>query len=196
MPRQSWCRIQSIASALVTGNWPCQYPKATGHLYPLGVYNHRPKDVMDAVQNSLRAKAKAAGNLKTTSQITVVQQSPSTIVIQPSNPQVIYVPEYNPTVIYGNPYVVPGYTAGEVAAANVFHLGRGLRPVKTFGHVVEHRRTGSVQHSLEQGAPVEQRWTRAPVLLELVIERAGERKTKAKDSMLSAVLACLSFFRQ
>jgi hypothetical protein len=36
---------------------------------------------MEAVQ-TLRAKTKAAGNLKTTSRITVVQQSPSTIVIQ------------------------------------------------------------------------------------------------------------------
>lgn len=52
---------------------------------------------MEAIQ-ALRAKAKAAGNLKTTSQITLVQQSPSTTVIQPSNPQVIYVPEYNSTL--------------------------------------------------------------------------------------------------
>ena len=37
------------------------------------VYNHQPKDVMEAVQ-TLRVKAKEAGNLKTTSQITVVQQ--------------------------------------------------------------------------------------------------------------------------
>ena len=67
---------------------------------------------MEAVQ-TLRVKAKEAGNLKTTSQITVVQQTPSTIVIQPANPQVIYVPEYNPAVVFGTPYVVPGYTAGE-----------------------------------------------------------------------------------
>ncbi len=89
------------------------------------VYNHQPKDVMEAVQ-TLRQKAKSAGNLKTTSQITVVQQSPSTIVIQPANPQVIYVPEYNPTVIYGTPYVVPGYTAGEIAAASVVSFGAGI----------------------------------------------------------------------
>ena len=55
---------------------------------------------MTAVQ-VLRAKAQAAGNLKSGSQITVVQQSPQTIVIQPTNPQVVYVPTYNPTVVYG-----------------------------------------------------------------------------------------------
>ena len=89
------------------------------------VYNHQPKDVMEAVQ-TLRVKAKDAGNLKTTSQVTVVQQSPSTIVIQPANPQVIYVPEYNPAVVFGTPYVVPGYTAGEVAAASAISFGAGI----------------------------------------------------------------------
>jgi Protein of unknown function (DUF3300) len=89
------------------------------------VYHFQPKDVMTAVQ-TLRAKAKAAGNLNSSSQITVVQQSPSTIVIEPANPQVVYVPQYNPTVIYGTPYVVPGYTAGEVAAASVISFGTGI----------------------------------------------------------------------
>ena len=89
------------------------------------VYNHQPSDVMQAVQ-ALRVKAKDAGNLKTTSQVTVVQQSPSTIVIQPANPQVIYVPEYNPAVVFGTPYVVPGYTAGEVAAASAISFGAGI----------------------------------------------------------------------
>ena len=45
---------------------------------------------MKAVQ-TLRAQAKSAGNLKSGSQITVVQQSPQTIVIQPTNPQIVYV---------------------------------------------------------------------------------------------------------
>jgi hypothetical protein len=89
------------------------------------VYNHQSKDVMQAIQ-TLRAKAKAAGNLKSSSQMTVVQQSPTTIVIEPANPQVVYVPQYNPTVIYGTPYVVPGYTAGEVAAASVLSFGAGI----------------------------------------------------------------------
>jgi hypothetical protein len=89
------------------------------------VYHNQPQDVMTAIQEC-RAKAKAAGNLKSTSQMTVVQQSPSTIVIEPANPQVVYVPQYNPTVVYGTPYVVPGYTAGEVAAASVISFGAGI----------------------------------------------------------------------
>jgi hypothetical protein len=89
------------------------------------VYHNQPKDVMTAVQ-TLRAKAQAEGNLKSTQQITVVQQSPSTIVIEPANPQIVYVPQYNPTVIYGTPYVVPGYTAGQVAAASVISFGAGI----------------------------------------------------------------------
>ncbi len=88
-------------------------------------YHNQPADVMAAVQR-LRAKAKAAGNLKSTPQITVVQQSPQTILIQPADPQVVYVPEYNPAVIYGTPYVTPGYTAGEVAAAGVIGFGAGI----------------------------------------------------------------------
>jgi hypothetical protein len=88
-------------------------------------YHNQPKEVMAAVQ-TLRAKAKAAGNLKTTSQMTVVQQSPDVIVIQPANPQVVYVPTYNPTVIYGTPYTVPGYTSGDVAAAAVIGFGAGI----------------------------------------------------------------------
>jgi hypothetical protein len=61
-------------------------------------YHTQAADVMSAIQ-VLRAKAYAAGNLKSGSQITVVQQSPQVIVIQPANPQVVYVPQYNPAVV-------------------------------------------------------------------------------------------------
>jgi Protein of unknown function (DUF3300) len=88
-------------------------------------YHNQQADVMKAVQ-TLRAEAKAAGNLKSGSQITVVQQSPSTIVIQPTNPQIVYVPQYNPTVIYGTPYVVPSYSTADVVAAGVMTFGLGL----------------------------------------------------------------------
>jgi hypothetical protein len=64
--------------------------------------------VMAAVQR-MRAKAQEAGNLKSSPEIKVVQESPQTIVIQPANPQIVYVPVYNPAVIYGVPYVYPGY---------------------------------------------------------------------------------------
>jgi Protein of unknown function (DUF3300) len=88
-------------------------------------YHNQPADVMDAVQ-ALRAQAKAAGNLKSGSQIKVVQESPQTIVIEPADPQVIYVPQYNPAVVYGVPYVTPGYTAGDVAAAGIIGFGTGI----------------------------------------------------------------------
>jgi hypothetical protein len=72
------------------------------------------KDVADSIQR-LRAKAAAAGNLKTTPQQKVTTQtsgqsggSGSAIVIEPANPEVIYVPYYNPTWAYG-PWPYPGY---------------------------------------------------------------------------------------
>jgi len=88
-------------------------------------YHTQPSDVMTAVQ-VLRAKAQAAGNLKSGSQITVVQQSPQVIVIQPTNPQVVYVPTYNPTVVYGTPYVTPGYSTAAVVTTAVLAFGVGI----------------------------------------------------------------------
>jgi hypothetical protein len=95
------------------------------------------KEVMDAIQR-LRAKALAAGNLKSTPEQTVttepappptpgqnvvIQQAPAQIItVLPANPQVVYVPTYNPAVVYGPwpypayppypPYYPPGYVAG------------------------------------------------------------------------------------
>jgi len=88
-------------------------------------YHNQQADVMKAIQ-TLRAKAKSAGNLKSGSQITVTQQSPQIIVIQPTSPQVIFVPQYNPAVIYGTPYVVPAYTTTDVVAASVLSFGVGI----------------------------------------------------------------------
>jgi len=86
------------------------------------------KEVMDAVQR-LRAKALAAGNLKSTPEQTVktepappptpgqnvvIQQAPAPtqyITIQPAKPQVIYVPTCNPTVV--SP-IIPGEYEGPV----------------------------------------------------------------------------------
>jgi uncharacterized protein DUF3300 len=82
-------------------------------------------DVMAAVQR-MRAKALAAGNLKSTPELKVVQESPQTIVIQPANPQIVYVPVYNPTVIYGAPVVVPAYSSADVAAAAIISFGVGI----------------------------------------------------------------------
>jgi len=83
------------------------------------------QDVMAAIQR-MRAKAYAAGNLKSSPEIKVVQESPQTIVIQPANPQVVYVPAYNPTVIYGATVVVPGYSSADVAAAAIISFGVGI----------------------------------------------------------------------
>src|SRR5277367_2459767 len=94
-------------------------------------YHNQQADVMTAIQ-TLRAKAKAAGNLKTTPQVTVVQQSPQVIVIQPTNPQVVYVPYYNPAIVYGYPYVVPAYvyvpppSTADVVAAGLIGFGVGI----------------------------------------------------------------------
>jgi hypothetical protein len=83
------------------------------------------KEVMDAIQQ-LRAKAHAAGNLKSGKEqkVIVEQQNGTTVIkIEPANPEVVYVPVYNPTVVYGPwpypaypPYYYypPGYSAGTV----------------------------------------------------------------------------------
>ena len=110
-----------------------QFPSVLGNLASnlswtsaLGeAYHTQAGDVMAAVQ-VLRAKALAAGNLKSGSQLTVVQQSPQVIVIQSANPQVVYVPMYNPAVDYGYPYVTPGYSAATVAATGILAFGAGI----------------------------------------------------------------------
>ena len=80
-------------------------------------------DVLDAVQR-LRARAQAAGKLKTTKEQKVSTQSTAgktVYVIEPANPQVVYVPTYNPATAYGGwpypayppySYYPPGYVAG------------------------------------------------------------------------------------
>src|SRR5580704_8348279 len=88
-------------------------------------YHTQTADVMTAIQ-FLRAKAQAAGNLKSGSQIVVVQQSPQTIVIQSANPQVVYVPVYNPAVVYGYPYTTPGYSTAAVVTTAAVAFGVGI----------------------------------------------------------------------
>jgi Protein of unknown function (DUF3300) len=95
------------------------------------------KDVMDTVQ-SLRAKAEAAGNLKTTSEQKVIVEQ-KVIRIEPANPQVIYVPAYNPTVVYGAwpypaypPYYY--YPPGYVAARSAFWFASGVALGSAWGY--------------------------------------------------------------
>jgi hypothetical protein len=80
--------------------------------------------VMKTVQ-ALRAKADAAGNLKSSSEMTVskekTENSVSVIKIEQPKPDVVYVPTYNPATVYGTwwyasppPYYYypPGYAYG------------------------------------------------------------------------------------
>ena len=81
------------------------------------------EDVMTTAQN-LRAKAQAAGNLKSTPEQTVkteMEEGKTVYVIESAKPDVIYVPTYSPSYIYGPwwypyppPYFYypPGYIAG------------------------------------------------------------------------------------
>ena len=75
-----------------------------GDVQRLGdAFLENPGRVMDRVQ-VLRKRAQDAGNLKTTTQQTVVVQTEAqkqVIVVQPAQPQVVYVPVYQPTVVYG-----------------------------------------------------------------------------------------------
>ncbi|WP_430390057.1 DUF3300 domain-containing protein [Dyella sp. 20L07] len=94
-------------------------------------------DVMDSVQR-LRAQAQKAGNLKSTSQQTVVvqQQTPQATVIQiePADPQVVYVPSYNPTVVYGA-WAYPAYPPPVWAAppGYAYPVATGLAAGLAFG---------------------------------------------------------------
>ena len=108
------------------------------------------KETMDAVQR-LRAKAQAAGNLKSTPEQTVRVEpaapptapppappapapaaTQQTVIIEQANPQTVYVPTYNPAVVYGAwpypayppyAYYPPGYIAG---AAITFGVGMAV----------------------------------------------------------------------
>jgi hypothetical protein len=92
-------------------------------------------ELMAAVQ-TLRAKARAEGNLKSTAEQSVnVETDPTTssevIAIEPASPQTVYVPTYDPTLVYGAwPYpAYPPYywyPAGWVAAGAAITFGVGL----------------------------------------------------------------------
>src|SRR5262245_56787937 len=79
----------------------------------------QPDDVQNAIQ-ALRAKADAAGNLKSSKEQKVrrVAATPSSgyvgppeyIVIEPVEPDYVYVPVYDPVVVYGAGYWPPAYT--------------------------------------------------------------------------------------
>jgi hypothetical protein len=113
------------------------------------------KPVMDTIQ-SLRAKAQAAGNLKTTNEQKVVVQD-KYIVIEPASPQVVYVPTYNPTVVYGAwpypaypPYYY--YPPGYVAARSMFWWGSAVAMGAAWGYAwgSPNWSNGSVKYNYNQ----------------------------------------------
>jgi len=137
---------KALEDALQSQTWDnsvkslVSFPTALGQLgnnlswtQKLGdAYLAQSKDLMQAVQN-LRAKAKQAGNLQSSDQMSVSTTPQQEIVIAPANPQVIYVPTYNPQVVYGAwpypayppypPYYYPGYSP---AAVGLLSFGVGM----------------------------------------------------------------------
>ena len=89
-------------------------------------YHNQQAEVMAAIQ-TLRAQAKAAGNLKSAPQITVQQPAPQTIVIQPANPHIVYVPQYNPTVVTAPPTSLLGTVPVTWWQQAFFRSGLGSR---------------------------------------------------------------------
>jgi len=95
------------------------------------------KAVMTTVQ-TLRGKAQAAGNLKTTPEQVVkteTVENKTVYIIESAKPEVVYVPTYNPTVVYGSwwypypPYYMypPGYVyAPGVAFATGIVVGAAI----------------------------------------------------------------------
>jgi len=83
-------------------------------------YVNQSTDVAMSIQR-LRAEAKSAGSLVTTSQQQVIVEG-NVIKIVPAQPQVIYVPQYNPEVVYVN----SGPSTGAVIAAAAISFGAGL----------------------------------------------------------------------
>ena len=85
-------------------------------------YVNQSTDVGKSIQR-LRAQARAAGSLVTTSQQQVIV-SGSVIKIVPAQPQVIYVPQYNPEVVYVQQS--SGVSTGTAVAAAAISFGAGL----------------------------------------------------------------------
>lgn len=84
-------------------------------------YAEQPDDVMRAVQ-SLRAMARAHGNLISTSEQEVVVED-RYIRIVPAQPRVIYVPRYDPYVVYHRPVVHLGVYSGGWSFGVAFPIG-------------------------------------------------------------------------
>jgi len=126
------------------------------------------KAVMDTIQ-SLRAKAQAAGNLKTTKEQTVIVEQ-KIIKIEAASPQVVYVPVYNPTVVYGvwaypayPPYYYypPGYVA--TTAAVSFATGVAVGAAWGYAWGSTNYNSGNVNVNVNQNTTVNSNITRTNI---------------------------------
>ncbi|HLX23045.1 MAG TPA: DUF3300 domain-containing protein [Usitatibacter sp.] len=132
MQKQEWDpsvkALTSVPQVLTMMNEKIDWTQKLGDAF-LG----QQADVMKTAQG-LRKKADAAGNLKSSENMTVTkatEENVQVIKIEQPNPQVVYVPTYNPATIYGTwwysyppPYYYypPGYAygAGLAFATGVF----------------------------------------------------------------------------
>lgn len=119
------------------------------------------QDVMKAVQ-SLRTKAQAAGNLKTSKEQKVIVEK-ETIVIQQADPQVVYVPTYNPTVVYGTwpypsyppaYYYPPGYYAGAAAFSFAAGVAVGAAWGYAWGNCNWHGGGGDINYNINRNTNI------------------------------------------
>jgi uncharacterized membrane protein YgcG len=140
---------QALQDALKTQEWDpsvkalCGFPTVLKQMNDNVEWTHdlgdaflgQKTELMDTIQ-TMRRKAIDAGNLKTTEQQQVIQESDA-VVIQPTNPEVIYVPSYSPVVVYGPSwyyptwyypgwYVAPAWGFGFVSFGIGFFWGFGL----------------------------------------------------------------------
>jgi uncharacterized protein DUF3300 len=99
-------------------------------------YINQQQELTQAVQ-TMRQRAKQAGNLRTTPQEKVSTHG-ADIVIQPATTEVVYVPQYDPWLVYGDPlavfpgwYPYPGLFLGGPGIA--FGLGFGVGFFGGFG---------------------------------------------------------------
>ncbi len=113
---------KALEEALKTRNWDasvkslCGFPDVLKQMdenldwtQDLGdAFLAQKTELMDTIQR-MRGKAYDAGQLKTTEQQVVTQQSDKIIVVAPANPEIIYVPTYSSTVVYGSSWSYPYY---------------------------------------------------------------------------------------
>jgi hypothetical protein len=132
------------------------------------------KEVMDTVQK-LRAKAQAAGNLKTTKEQKVVVEK-ETIIIESASPEVIYVPSYNPTVVYGSwPYpAYPPYYYYPPVYATPYAFGAGIAMGAAWGYAwghsnwhggdvdIDYNRNTNINNNIDRGKYQGQRPSQQP----------------------------------